>query len=187
MTAYFIGGDFMYMNLYQNGQDRRVIGKTLTNGFSINDIEIKQDTNILKPSIIIKYFSGVMAYNYCYISIFDRYYFIDNIQVLSGGRVELICSVDVLNTYATEIKALNAILTRGSIGQPTMIIDNRLPLKQTKNVKTYEFSGGDFNIDTATKLSNNFVLNIMGGGSTENRSFDTETDSHIMKRFTDVK
>lgn len=170
----------MFMTLYKTADDRRRIGKSLTDGFGINDIEIKQDTNILNPSIIIKYFSGVMTYNYCYISIFDRYYYITNINVLSGGRVELVCEVDVLNTYATSIKALSAILVRGSVGTPTMIIDNRLPIKQTKNVKTYEFSGGDFNIDIATKLSNNFVLNIMGGGaSNSTKSFGGETEKEV--------
>lgn len=170
----------MFMTLYKTADDRRRINKILLNGYSLNDIEIKRDTNILNPSIIIKYFSGVMAYNYCYISIFDRYYYITNINVLSGGRVELVCEVDVLKTYETSIKALSAILVRGSIGAPSMIIDNRLPIKQTKNVKTYEFSGGDFNIDVATKLSNNFVLNIMGGGvSNPAKSFDTETQKEV--------
>ena len=180
----------MFMALYKTADDRRRIGKSLTDGFRLNDIEIKQDTTILNPSIIIKYFSGVMTYNYCYISVFDRYYYISNINVLSGGRVELICEVDVLNTYASEIKALSAILTRGSIGSPTMIIDNRLPIKQTKNVKTYEFSGGDFNIDIATKLDNNFVLNIMGGGSSNVvQSFDGETsvaNEFINNRFNKI-
>lgn len=171
----------MFMDLYKTADDRRRIGKSLTDGFGINDIEIKRDTNILNPSIIIKYFSGIMTYNYCFISIFNRYYYITNINVLSGGRVELVCEVDVLNTYATNIKAISAILVCGSVGAPTMIIDNRLPIKQTKNVKTYEFSGGDFNIDIATKLSNNFVLNIMGGGATNSsESFDTETEKGVI-------
>lgn len=171
----------MFMTLYKTADDRRRIGKSLTDGFGINDIEIKRDTNILNPSIIIKYFSGIMTYNYCFISIFNRYYYITNINVLSGGRVELVCEVDVLNTYATNIKALSTILVRGSVGAPTMIIDNRLPIKQTKNVKTYEFSGGDFNIDIATKLSNNFVLNIMGGGATNSsESFDIETEKEVI-------
>ena len=40
-----------------------------------------------------------------------------------------------------------------------------LPLKGNKEMKVIEFTGGDFNLDTAGTNSYNFVLNVAGGGS----------------------
>ena len=42
-----------------------------------------------------------------------------------------------------------------------------LPLKGSKEMKVIEFTGGDFNLDTATANSYNFVLNVAGGGSNQ--------------------
>lgn len=156
----------MSMTLYVNSSDNRQIGKSLTDSYVLSNIEIKRPCEMLNPTIIIKNITNVTKYNYCYIGEFDRYYFIDEIEFLTGGRVSLKCSIDVLETYATEIKALNGILLRGEIGEPTEITDNLLPLAKNKTVNVYEFTGGDFNINTATNANYNFVLNIMGGGAT---------------------
>lgn len=42
-----------------------------------------------------------------------------------------------------------------------------LPLKGNKEMKVIEFTGGDFNLDSATENSYNFVLNVAGGGSNQ--------------------
>ena len=39
-----------------------------------------------------------------------------------------------------------------------------------KEMKVIEFTGGDFNLDTATANSYNFVLNVAGGGSNQGTS-----------------
>lgn len=154
----------MSLTLYVNGSDNRKIGKTLTSPTTAQILEIKRPCTITNPTIILHYINGIFDYNYCYLSEFNRYYFIDEIEVLTGGRVSIKCSIDVLETYQTQIKLLNAILLRGEIGQPTEITDNLLPLAKNKTVNVYEFTGGDFNINTATNANYNFVLNIMGGG-----------------------
>ena len=153
------------VTLYINTSDNRKIGKSLTSAYYFANVEFKRPCEMLNPTIILHNITNITQYNYCYIGDFGRYYFIDEIQVLTGGRVSIKCSIDVLETYATEIKALNAILLRGEIGQPTEITDNLLPLAKNKSVNVYEFTGGDFNINTATNANYNFVLNIMGGGA----------------------
>lgn len=151
--------------LYKTSDDVRKMPKTLTEGVSLTQMIIKQPCSLLKPVIIVNYFTGIMNYNYFYSDEFGRYYYIDKITMLSGGRVELSCSIDVLETYNNDIRTLSAILVRSELNTPTEITDTSLPIHKAKNVKVYEFSGGDINIDTATNYSYNFVINIMGGGA----------------------
>lgn len=44
----------------------------------------------------------------------DRCYFITGRQRLTGGRIALICSIDVLDTYSAAIKAMDCIIKRTS-------------------------------------------------------------------------
>lgn len=158
----------MSLTLYKCADDRRTITKTLTNSVQIGTIVIKKPTTIISPEILINNFSGVLEYNYCYISEFNRYYFIENIAVLTGQMVELKCEIDVLYTYASYIGGLKGIATRNENAGFTEITDVKVPIRKNKEVKVYEFEGGDFNIDTALPSSFNFVLNIMGGGANGN-------------------
>lgn len=156
----------MSVTLYQTTDDRRTIDKTLSGALAFSTVNIKRDTNILNPYIIITTQNNIFSYNYAYVSDFSRYYYIDNIDVLSGGRVGLSLKCDVLKSHATEIKNLYGLMTRSeAVGAPTYVNDDRLPLYPDKTVKTIEFTGGNFNIKTATSSSRNYVLNVSGGGN----------------------
>lgn len=155
----------MSMTLYTVKDDRRVVNKTLGTGHLVGDLHFDNPSSIMSPRVIIKYFDGLFNYNYCYISEFGRYYYIANIVVMSGKRVMLYCTTDVLYTYASQIATLKAIRLRSEESGPTEITDPNLPIHKDKIIKIYEFEGGDFNIDSATNVSYNFVLNITGGGN----------------------
>lgn len=153
------------MTLYTVTDDKRVANKTLGTGLVLNDLRFEHPTNLLEPRIIIKTPQTPFAYNYCYISDFDRYYFITNVIALSAKRIALICVEDVLYSLHSQLTNVNAILVRSENSGPTEITDSNFPVHKNKSIKIYEFSGGDFNIDVATNQSYNFVLNIMGGGA----------------------
>lgn len=59
------------------------------------------------------------TYNYCYISEFGRYYFINNITSVRNGLWKIDCSVDVLMSYKTSILNLNVIVSDLSYGEST--------------------------------------------------------------------
>lgn len=69
-------------------------------------------------------------YNYCRISEFNRYYFINNISWLGGTAFQLDLHVDVLYTYADEIKNLTAYVTYSGSGK-WLTIDPRMPVNAT--------------------------------------------------------
>lgn len=151
------------INFYTTSDDPRKINKQMSLTLSYQTCEFKDSTSIINPVIIVTYNSAIMLSNYCYISDFDRYYFIKNIDVMTGGRLSISLAVDCLKSFAAQIALLPVIAKRWS-RQRTFIDDNNLPMFPVKTVKVIEFSGGDFNIETATANSQNFVLTVAGGG-----------------------
>ena len=101
------------IQLYFNASERKVIGKAKTAiGDPITCI-IKGDSSIMSPVFILNtsngYLSGV---NYLYWQDTGRYYFIDDVQILTGSRVALYCTVDVLESFSTSIKNQTAIVDK---------------------------------------------------------------------------
>lgn len=88
------------LKIYTNKSDQNIVNKEID---LVSDLSctFKDDIDILNPVLLVKNYSGG---NYCYISDFKRYYYIDDVGLLKGGVYQLHCSVDVLKTYATELE-----------------------------------------------------------------------------------
>lgn len=85
----------MKLKIYNNNSNGNVINKNIT---LINELDfnLKSDNSILQPILVLKNYVGG---NYCYIDEFKRYYFINDLRLLTGGLYELHLNVDVLMTY----------------------------------------------------------------------------------------
>ena len=102
----------MTIKLYHNDSDKRTVNKTLTNEGALANAVIIDDTTILEPRLKVRDNGIIMVqYNYCYIADFKRYYYITNITV-SNGYILIDCKVDVLMSYANEIKACTGVIAR---------------------------------------------------------------------------
>ena len=98
----------MNIILYVNNSEKNKIGKTLTNDFSLSGT-LRDATNIINPVILIE-ISEIGNYNYCYINNFNRYYFITDITVIRTGLFAISLTVDVLESFKSDIKNLSVIL-----------------------------------------------------------------------------
>lgn len=88
------------LKIYTNKSNQNIINKELELVSELN-CTFKDDIDILNPILLVKnYIRG----NYCYISDFERYYYIDDVGLLKGGVYQLHCSVDVLQSYAAELE-----------------------------------------------------------------------------------
>lgn len=102
----------MTIKLYHNDSDKRTVTKTLSNEGSLEGATIIDDTTILNPRLKVRDNGIIMVqYNYCYIADFKRYYYITNITV-SNGYIIIDCKVDVLMSYAAEIRACTGVIAR---------------------------------------------------------------------------
>ena len=89
---------------------------------------LKSGTDVVDPVLILDdAITSYTSYNYAYIADFSRYYFIQKMEHLTGNRVNLYLTCDVLASYAADIKAIsNAFIEYSSM--PTNIVtDPRIP------------------------------------------------------------
>lgn len=97
--------------LYLNMSDERVVDKMITSKIAYDVFEYKDDTDIIKPSIILANDSRIFECNYVYLSDFRRYYYIRNITV-SQQRLRLDLECDPLYTYRAYIRECTGVLNR---------------------------------------------------------------------------
>lgn len=151
----------MICALYTNYSDNRVIDKRITQIAEISG-KIKGDCLMTAPTIIIQN-RDMTNVNYLYINDFNRYYYISEIKVMTGGVIELSCKVDVLMSFKTEIKQLKVNILRYENTAPTFLADTRIPLYSDTVQKVIEFPDNIFNLESPTETDKNFLLSISGG------------------------
>ena len=97
----------MEIIFYSLTDDRRKLNKTLLNGVSVQNVTLKNNDNKLsKLSIVLN--ADIVGKNYCYIPILQKYYFIDNVSIISNTLKRYDLNIDVLMSYKSTI--LNAEL-----------------------------------------------------------------------------
>lgn len=98
----------MEITLYVNNSEVNRIGKNLTNAFTLSGT-LREQTNVIESDILIT-MENPTEYNYAYIPLFKRYYFIKDITSVRNGLWRLHLTVDTLETYKNEILNCSCIL-----------------------------------------------------------------------------
>lgn len=161
----------MTITFYQSPDDPRKVNKTMnavgggeqTLSATVNNTD---DTiSLLNPAFIVASNSNYFSATHIKVAAMgNRYYYINNITLMTGGKMLISCSIDVLKTYATSIISCKGTILRSeSVGNPTMIIDGRLPI-QTNN----RIIDCDNFPDTPFTLGANvspYILSTIGGSS----------------------
>jgi len=89
----------MLVKIYNNKSNENIVNKTIDPVQEIS-FNFKDDSDVTSPILILKsYKSG----NYCYIPDLKRYYYIDKIELMTGGFYKLYLDIDVLMSYKDEI------------------------------------------------------------------------------------
>lgn len=138
---------------YNTYDASNVLGKTLEDAFEI-DVKIKQSTDIRNPILVVQH-DEMPNYNYCYIDKFNRYYFIDNIEVTPNKIFNVYLSCDVLETYKDDL-----LKCSGYISQQTQNInkyyseDYAVETRKETNV---------YKSDVTLKDTSTMLLTTIGG------------------------
>ena len=119
----------MTVDLYNTTDDPRKIGKTLTTIATGITCKPSQPFSILTPRIILNNTAGYTACNYVYIPDFSRYYFAE-INMLTGVEIEIVCSVDVLNSY--DLSNVPILATRSESAGVNFFPDRQLPVDPSR-------------------------------------------------------
>ena len=104
----------MELILYTNNSDNKVVTKDITTLATINGT-LREDCSIIDPVITVSDSvvnnSIAAACNYAKIAQFGRYYYVRNITA-KGKFWEITMHCDVLASFQTELKALDAVVAR---------------------------------------------------------------------------
>lgn len=153
----------MEIKLYKCASDRRVLSKTLSGAVTKTCVIKYDNISILSPRVQIAQFNTFKSYNYAYIPDYGRYYYIDDIAVDLGGLLTLSLSVDVLQTYAADIRATKALIYRQTQHTNPLIADSLIQSQVNEVTVTRAFSGGELSNQLPAN-ANNFVLTTYKGG-----------------------
>ena len=122
------------INLYKNTAENNRVDKNsyLT---QVGEIEgyLRDETSIINPTIVIEY-NKVIDFNYIYISTFNRYYFVNEVQSVRTNLWRLSLSCDVLMTYKDIILNYECYVSRNEYDYNEDIEDKYLPLEYEKVV-----------------------------------------------------
>lgn len=148
----------MQITLGTTRDDKRVLSKSWS-GTEIS-VTLKAPCDILNPTFSLKYNASFLTCNYLYCPDFNRYYFITNIVVETGNRLEISCSVDVLMSYQAQIKSLSCNITRSQSIRAPYISDSQKPLTTKTQTQTYVFDKTPFVSADGYQC---YVLTVVGG------------------------
>lgn len=154
----------MVAKIYKTKSAPNVVNKTLSEVVTFEEVIFKEDTSLLNPTIIINGVSNASSYtiadigtsNYFSIPKVNRYYFITDITMMSGGRVAITGKVDVLMSFKSDILGSTQLIVRQEKKTNNYLIDTDIPLSSKKQVIEHEF--GDSIAD-----SGYYILAVNGG------------------------
>lgn len=149
----------MKITFYKNISSDNTINKSLSLVHDVIECVVKQPISIINPIVTIEYNSDINKNcNYVYIEDFNRYYYVTDMQPLTGSRLQIELKVDVLMSFKTQILSLPCIVDKQqSIVSSNKYKDDGSFVTLNKSYDTiYNFSGGFNNAGT-------FVLICAGG------------------------
>ena len=130
--------------LYKNNSEDYALTKSLSAQITLDNCVFKDDSSVENPNIVISTGTDITECNYMYIADLHRYYFIREIGVVRTGVYYIRGHVDVLSTYANEIKACSAIISRQENVFNMYLDDPEFITLNKSQVVTKKFSGGAF-------------------------------------------
>lgn len=124
------------------------------------------NTSIMSPVIRIKApaNTSMYAYNYAYISMFDRYYYISDI-VYGLGTWTISMRIDVLASYKTQIGNSSHYIERASYEHNPFVIDSLYPIQtnQSLTIVKPDKVGDYYPSIFGTTITPGYVVGLIGG------------------------
>lgn len=144
--------------LYKTESAPNVVDKKLTEVAHYTSVRLLDDTSVLTPTIEVREsntIDNIWDLNYFYVPKFKRYYFVTDLTA-TAGMYRISGRVDVLKSYAGEIKASSQIITRQENRQDRYLHDSMIPISDKQEVIETEFG------DTFDDTNSLFILVTTG-------------------------
>ena len=110
----FLGVFFMRIKLYKVYAEEHKLNKTLNIELVLTG-SLKTKVSVFNPIIMLKSVNfNFLEYNYCFIEDFNRYYFIENIEINALTLFEIRLREDVLMSFNSDIKNMTVQISESS-------------------------------------------------------------------------
>ena len=156
----------MEIVLFSNKSDNRKLNKEITSYGKIQ-VTLKDECTVINPKFLIKatQWKNIPIYgvNYCYVSSFNRFYYIDDIKYESGNTIEITCSVDVLMSYKNEINNLICLIDRQENIVNPELTDELIKLNSNRKYNLHKASKKVFSKGTIAGYNTCVAITVNGG------------------------
>lgn len=146
----------MTIKFYTNLSDKVVVDKNITQLGSDVTGTLREGCSIIDP--IIKFEgtigSNLTTANYCYITEFGRYYYINNIKCV-GKLFEVQMHVDVLMSFKNGIRANTAVISRQEHAYNLYLQDGVFKTYSQPHIQVAQFPNGFSDFE--------FIFSVAGG------------------------
>lgn len=143
----------MIITTYTTKSPYNQLEKVLENEVNYNNAKIKDNTSIINPVLYIHADTFINA-NYVFIPEFNRYYFINDINLYPNNIYELSCSCDVLESWKEDIKKATGNIIQQEKFNP--YYDSNYKSEVRQESERYES-------DKEVKLEESIILVTIGG------------------------
>lgn len=146
------------INFMKLSSEVNVIGKIWTD---VTPIEGKliYDQSISEPKILVN--TSALGFNYCYIGLFNRFYFVKDTIVRNTDLIEIQLTSDPLESFKDEILNCYASIDRQSQSGNKFIKDPYMWVQANKNVKIMTFKDDGISFDWG-HTEDCYILTIAG-------------------------
>ena len=128
----------LHITLYRNVSENNCLQKTLSYHRDFTGT-LRDGCSIMSPIITFQETDDILYslinYNYAKIKEFDRYYYIEDLKILTNNFVEIYMSVDVLMSFSVPILSQTCFISRTEDNNhySTELPDAKFPLKNGNN------------------------------------------------------
>lgn len=100
---------------------------------------LREETSLVDPEIIVEYSGTLTNVNYMYISTFNRYYFINDIESVRTNLWKIKAHCDVLKTYAQGILGCKCVVARNEYQYNLYLNDSYFKVYSNPRVQVANF------------------------------------------------
>lgn len=131
----------------------------LNNPLFTAQCQIKEPCSIMSPTLIMS--TGYISATYAYISNWDRYYFITDINIVTGGRIEISLKNDTLATCKNAIADYSCFVERSSSQYDDMFNDPIVSNTEQVEYRAY----AETDIGTGFTPTGCYIIRTINGAS----------------------
>lgn len=148
----------MTITLYKNASVPNKVDKSLTQIAQLTG-SLRTGTSVISPSFLITGANASLDFNYFKVEEWNRYYFTGPPKIEITGSMVLNGMVDVLMSFASDIRKARAIIDRQEFIYNMYLNDNKVMMNQNTKHKIIAFpnSFNDFS----------YILALAGNGQIE--------------------